>query len=262
MWLKDVPEQCFDEYMKFLLDGIKPFSENHLFFTAPEKREPPNILEQTRQKYIVNGIENAISEIGFAAECHAFRMFNKRSMASEEMLSYWGNRHSLETLLTKCQKHLEPYMKEIGCSVDLYEIMAVIVQDMDLGLLGMRPVRDRHQCENNLEYSQQKIEIYTELHAGEATLFILFERYSRFIPVLDAIMKWRGNRFPEAELAISRLVTADWKDKGSGSVESAELCIHSLSWLYQQVYWSGHRFSEWIGEKDGDPSLLNIFQHL
>lgn len=247
-WENGASDTQLEQYLNMLLEEAKPFIKNGNRFGNASLRV--DWSHPISQKYVTYGVENSIAEIGYEAERHAYEHYTGTSAFSDETLSKWGDTHSLETLLEKCGQKLVPYLKEMNAYTDLYQIMAVIVHAMDYGLLGMNPVQSRHPCEDNLMFLQQKSELYTEQHAGEAALFIEPTRYRNFIPVLKQIMDWREDDYGNAKLDIYWFVKRLKKEKMQQQPlcetgEPYSILAENLFWFYQMVFWSGQRLSGW-----------------
>ena len=241
IWNWDAEESKLEEYLEFLLRDVPQLETE---FVVPEQRGC--VLK--RDDPIVYCVEDAIAEIGYEGEQNVYQRTSNGVILSDAALSRVGYCHSLDTLLSKCKKKLVTYLGDQAEQVTLYQVLGVITQAMDLGLLGMNTVFERHPCENNELYEKEKPEVYTRQRAGEASMFIYPIRYNQFLKALNRIMDYRRDNFSAAQFDISRLIR--YLDKKSiikldNSGESIQTMEQRLLWFYEKLWFCGQKLEDW-----------------
>ena len=169
-WVPSAPDQL-EQYFDILLEGAQPIwsSENIQFSgdTAPKAAGDPQLIHT---------VEDVIAYIGYEAEKIVCEKYSSGVFLSDKILADWGPQYSLSQVLELCKQFWS--RKTDSVSMDIYAVLALLVQEMDLGIIGMSP-----------QYDEDSNTLYTMVRAGEHSLFIKPARYQAFIPVLISINK-------------------------------------------------------------------------
>ena len=200
---------------------------------------------------LVQCLEDTIAKVGLEAERNAYTLYGSGLVFSDEALSNWGDNHSLDTLLEKLRIQTQAYTDVLD-GVNLYEAVAIIVQAMDLGLLGMNTILDKQPCEDRVRYASKQRELYTRQRAGEAALFLLPIRYRNLLPVLSEIQEKRKEDFDGAAFDITRFVNSLITEEPAQvipitndiSMRPKQL-KRSLCSAYEMLVQGGQQFREW-----------------
>ena len=200
---------------------------------------------------LVQCLEDTIAKVGLEAERNAYTLYGSGLVFSDEALSNWGDNHSLDTLLEKLRIQTQAYTDVLD-GVNLYEAVAIIVQAMDLGLLGMNTILDKQPCEDRVRYASKQRELYTRQRAGEAALFLLPIRYRNLLPVLSEIQEKRKEDFDGAAFDITRFVNSLITEEPAQvipitndiSMRPTQL-KRSLCSAYEMLVQGGQQFREW-----------------
>lgn len=238
------PSRALEDYFSVYTANAKPLAVDWM------EQRPANIgTVSGEDSPLVQCLEDTISRIGLEAERNAYTLYGSGLSFSDEALSHWGNDHSLDTLFGELHKQMQTYASVLD-KVNLYEVVAIITQAMDLGLLGMNTILDKQPCEDRASYRENPREIYTRQRAGEASLFLLPIRYRNFLPVLSEIQEKRGEDFDGAAFDLGRFV-------GSLSTKNDMLPVAhdiymlanqlrlSLCSAYEMLVSGGQKIKEW-----------------
>ena len=246
-------EGLLHKYLDILLEDVSSLGVEDIFNDTTKKLVDWN--DEKQRQYVTYAVEDAIAEVGYAAERNAYVHYSNSFDYEDNDLTKWGDRHSIVALLTICHKKIDAYLNGLELRTDLYQVISVIIHAMDCGLLGMNMTRGYHSFENGLKSVQGKAEMYTEQRAGEAALFILPDRYKNFLPVLADIRSWRGsdpiNAYMEIQYFINKLQRMIRKGKAevrsSPEVENEPqaILIKNLAWLFHMINWSGQQYEDW-----------------
>lgn len=240
IWFWDTAPDALEQYLKFYLEDVPPFAEGLL---VGDTSAAPEIGDLSWTSAVVRGVEDAIAHIGYGAERYAYMRYATGIAFSGEALAHWGDNHSLHTLLLLCQK----YMAQQNVCATLYQVAAVIVQAMDLGLLGMNPVYDWHPDHNGKRKEDMPKEVYTRQRAGEASLFIYPLRYWAFLPVLEEIASRRTGNDTGADFDLKQFIRQIPDDTVciQGAAESKQLLFWHLQQFYKGLQSSGQAAADW-----------------
>ena len=200
---------------------------------------------------LVQCLEDTVAQVGLEAERNAYTLYGSGVFFSDETLSSWGDNHSLDTLLEKLHLQTEIYTDVLD-GVNLYEAAAIIVQAMDLGLLGMNTVLDKQPCEDRVRYAEKPRELYTRQRAGEAALFLLPIRYRNLLPVLSEIQAKRQTNFGSAKYDIACFVNSVIAKEPAPVISiTNDICMRSkqlersLCSAYEMLVQGGQQIKEW-----------------
>lgn len=244
-WAENLSPNTLDSYLGKLLEGVPPICDGNIRF-GNSSAQNCAIWDDTEQKEAIYlGVEDAIAEIAYEAERHAYGLLNTQSSSTDETLTKWGRNHSLGTLLQKCDKKLNFYLQKYNIYADSYQVISIIIHETDYGILGMNPIKNHHPSLSNIEYYQKPMEIYTEQHAGEAALFLLPIRYRNFLFILRDIKSRYGNDVENAILEISRFLIKLYDRNEITGLEYKEY-KEKLPEFYQLLFWSGQSPNDWM----------------
>lgn len=198
---------------------------------------------------LVQCLEDTISKVGLEAERNAYTLYGSGFSFSDEALSNWGDNHSIDTLLKKLRAQMKTYALTLN-TVNVYEVMAVITQAMDLGLLGMNTIFERQPCADLARYESSSYELYTRQRAGEAALFLLPIRYRNLLPVLSGIQEKRKDDLDGAIFDLTRFIDILAKSEQLIQITNdlympVTQLKHSLCCAYEMLVLGGQKFKEW-----------------
>lgn len=215
-----------ETYLSVLTENTLPLGSdlNGIELNAVQRDD---LLFADSQK--VWAVEDAAARLGYEAENAAFQM-QKYPTSNEVRLSRPGAQVNLTNLLKRCSRELV----KRGQSASLYEVIAIIVQLMELGVLAMQPgcALDPH-IDTDAAVSMTSIEdvmtmeslLYTHIRTGDQVQFLWPRRYQSFIPLVSALKHRSGpdpDRLLENLLAFARrcaFANVDlWKDLAGDSV--------------------------------------------
>lgn len=172
-WNPPCPDQL-EQYFEILLEDAQPIWKREDIGDVPDA---VSINENSyEEKKLFRAVEDAISFIGYEAEQNACEKYSSGIFFSDEILADWGRRYSISETVALCENCLKSPCR--SKTEDIYSILALIVQAMDIGIIGMNP-----------EYEKSSDTLYTMVRAGEHSLFIKPERYQEYIPVLSEISR-------------------------------------------------------------------------
>lgn len=192
IWKWRPEENLLEEYLDILLKDVPPIWEGEIFGPVQYLNAGQNKMYcKNVDDPVVVAVHDAISQIGYEVEKNAYERFISGAMFNDKALSHWGEYYSIRDFLLECKNTFEDYPQYYEgppVAADLYQVLAVILQSMDLGLIGMNPLYGQVSHQTN-----QEEQFYTMLKAGEQALFIWPIRYQKFIPtLLEMIEKWSG----------------------------------------------------------------------
>lgn len=158
-----------EQYFDILLEDAQPIWSSEDIQTNYSTVSP----EVTDSK-LIRAVEDAIAFIGYEAEKKVCDKYSSGVFLSDKTLADWGPQYSMSQILEHCRQF---WNRSAGSGpMDVYAVLALLVQEMDLGIIGMNPQFD---CNSDT--------LYTMVRAGEHSLFIVPTRYQEFIPVLTLI---------------------------------------------------------------------------
>lgn len=160
----------FETYMDLLLSDSVPIWTSEV----PYSEMNPVDLNAPAQSHLVTAVENTIIHIATEAERHAYDKYHSVIPLGDATLSNWGNYYSIRTILEQADN----YLHETASVSQFLSLLALIIHQMDLGIVGMNP-----------EYESEGQQVYTVTRAGEQALSIEPMRYQTFIPVLLEIIE-------------------------------------------------------------------------
>lgn len=248
IWKWHPADSLLEEYLELLLEDIPPIWDGAVFGDVKNwKAEENELCGKEQDHSIAIAVQDAISQIGFSTEKTAYERFNSGAMFNDKMLSYWGEYYSIRDFLLECKKIFDEYGKyytRTPAAADLYQVMAVVVQAMDLGLIGMNPLYGQISHETNGES-----QFYTMLKAGEQALFIWPTRYQKFIPTLMEMSEKWGGKLGEIRIDLARFSRAYVENMGEIEQQKVETeAVHLFSQLWRflnTLHESGLTLREW-----------------
>ena len=174
IWSWEPPcQDQLEQYFDILLEGAQPL------WTSEELECIPNCVtvgNTPEDRLLTRAVEDTIAAIGYEAEQNACEKYSSGIFFSDQTLADWGRRYSCAEALSICARFWEK--AETGKPLNRYGTLGLIVQHMDLGIIGMNPY-----------HTGPSDTLYTMVRAGEHSLFIKPTRYQDYIPVLIAIDK-------------------------------------------------------------------------
>lgn len=208
-WEPPCPD-LLEQYLDILLTNAKPLwnAAESIGVSSGPRRVDGSTPESRR---LITAVEDTIASFGYEAEQNACEKYSSSIFFSDETLSDWGRKYSLSEMLIRCGK----YLRESSNSsvMDVYSAFALIIQEMDLGIISM-----------NSQYDSSADQVYSMARAGEHSLFIKPTRYRDFIPVLIQIYKKCHNCQLDLYLEIKQFIkhlSASQPDLGT---TAEELC--------------------------------------
>ena len=240
------PARSLEEYLAVYASNARPISVGWMDLSPGASN-----IEAKEDSPLVQCIEDTISRISLEAERNAYTLYGSGLTFSDEALSSWGDNHSIDTLLEKLHWQTRVY-PALSNGINVYETMAIIIQAMDLGLLGMNTILDQQPYENRGRYGERPCELYTRQRAGEAGLFLLPIRYRNLLPVLAEIQEKRHEDLEGAAFDLTRFIDSLVAGDFTKSVQiSNDLCMpadqlkRSLYSAYEMLVLGGQKFKEW-----------------
>lgn len=173
-WEPPCPD-LLEQYLNILLAGAKPLWDAAGLDSVSQGTRRVDGSTPESKKLIV-AVEDTIASIGYEAEQNVYEKSSSGVFLSDEILADWGRKYSLSEMLSRCGKYWRRYSK--GSVIDVYSAFALIMQEADLGIIGINP-----------QYDDSADRVYSMARAGEHSLFIKPTRYRDFIPVLTQIYK-------------------------------------------------------------------------
>lgn len=200
---------------------------------------------------LVQCLEDTISKMGFEAERNAYTLYGSGLSFSDEALSSWGDNHSLDTLLEKLHRQTQSYVSVLK-QVNIYQVLAVITQAMDLGVLGMNTIFDKQPCADRMRYEENPYEIYSRQRAGEASLFLMPIRYQNLLAVLSEIQSRRKGDLEGAAFDLNHFVDGLVAENAAQCIPitnditvPADQLKRSLYSAYEMFVQGGQKIREW-----------------
>ena len=239
-----------EKYFDLLLKDSRPFWQGRFL---PEAFSTDSLCTQLKSDDpIVFAVEDTVAQIGIQAEYNAYIRYSGNTILSDRELISWGDNYSLEATLKSFHKILHHYTEDMEVAPNLYQVFAVIMQAMDLGLIGMSTVLSQPPAIEEEEPTSENPEIYTRQRAGEASLFILPIRYKEFLPKLKVIVE-RYSEYPrilssEIDELVEQLLPKrffapdDWKQRPH---RSSKIMKDRLKYFVGGLMQSGQNFQEW-----------------
>ena len=240
-FLLEQPAERLNEYLKVLLQNAEPIWDlPHLSDTF--RPVPPSVTLELQQTLDLN-----VARLGYETEANAYRRYRKIS-ALEDRQPFWGLCFHLEDVLAPL---LDSCHNDLG---RVYTLMALLVQQMDLGIIGISPIRSVLNARNELTEPVSSL----ELRAGEQTMVIKPALYQAYIPVLIESKKRFGENWDDVEAEIQRFVL---HLSQAGKNVGPSLAQDLIQFLYDLDY-AGQRPEDWhfpmvdsVPKWEFDPSL-------
>lgn len=250
------PAGALDEYLPVSTKNEQSLSDSWLD-AAPSAGD----AELDENSPLIQCVEDTLAKIGLEAERNAYTLYGSGLSFSDEAVSSWGDAHSMGTLLEKLHAQAEIYPSVQG-QLNLYETTAILIQAMDLGLLGMDTVFGRQTalksanswgaCTDWSSHDSSPGEVYTWLRAGEAALFLLPIRYRNLLWVLDEIQYKRKEDLEGASFDLTRFIDSLASTDSTKIIQitndlaiPADQLKRSLCSAYEMLVLGGQKFKEW-----------------
>lgn len=182
-------------------------------------------------------VQQAIYTIGLDAEKNAYDRYGSGLVFSERTLANWGDHYSLQDIITRCIQEYGPDGAITDIEMDY--LLALITQAMDLGHVGMEPICGERSWKADTEEN-----VYTQVKAGEQSLFIAPFRYRNYLPVLSLIERRYQNSWEDQLLEIGRFVRR-LKKAEKVSEADCENLYSELGDFVKGLYLSGQTVSAW-----------------
>lgn len=214
-WEPPCPDQL-EQYFEILLEGAQPL------WTQEYLNDISGPISVPESGKLLHAVEDVIASIGYEAERNACEKYSSGIFFSDEILADWGKRYSMSETIALCQKLLEK--EDRGKLEELYAVLALIVQAMDIGIIGMNP-----------EYETATDTLYTMVRAGEHSLFIKPERYQDYIPVLVEISRRCRESQLDLRRELERYIRCLPKEKSYVTVEELYRFMEDLRQVNQKV---------------------------
>jgi hypothetical protein len=221
IWEWEPEEGLLEKYLDIATsDAESIYSNSQIQF----KRQPDE--QGFCQKKIQYNVEDVIASIGIEAERNAYEKCNSGVIFEEEKLTRCGKNYSLKDVI-------ESYCERINDSeaVDIYQVIAAILQAMDLGLIGMN------------EYYEEK-KLFTMVRAGEQSLFIRAIWFRNFLAVLNEINQRYGHHMEDVRSEIYRFIKQLIKRKNI-VLDEENITPQKLLNFISDVKGIGHTLNSW-----------------
>lgn len=242
------PAREFEEYLAVYAANAQPISVDWMDLCPIG--DANNVIVNENSPLVLC-LEDTIAKVGLEAERNAYTLYGSGLPFSDEALSNWGDNHSIDTLLEKLRIQTEIYAS-VQKRVNLYEVVAIIIQAMDLGVLGMNAILDRQPCIDRVRYESRPYELYTRQRAGEAALFLLPIRYRNLLPVLSEIQNKRREDLEGAFFDLMRFIDSIALDDPGQPIQitndvflPAAQLKRSLCSAYEMLVLGGQKLKEW-----------------
>lgn len=223
-WIPPCPDQL-EQYLDILLDGAQTLWDETMSAGAPlELRRIDAGSPEGRR--LTTAVEDAIASIGYEAEQNACEKYSSGVFLLDETLSDWGKKYSLSEMLARCQAY---WRGPSGGDMDIYTALALIVQEIDLGIISMNP-----------QFDDSADQIYSMMRAGEHSLFIKPTRYRDFVPVLIEISRRCRDCQLDLCLEIRRFVK-----RLSASLPDLETTADELCCFMQDLERVNQKIEDW-----------------
>lgn len=208
---------ALESYLEKYTDGMEPLYQETL--------EPWKQAEFC-DKEVLRDIEDVVYEMGIEAEKNAYERCKSNMIFSDAALAGWGYHCSVSEV---CAHYIEKAKKNQH-KINMYDAISVIVQAVDLGMVGMYSY-----------YDKDEKAIFTAARSDEQALFIKPARYGDFITVLRKCMEKHGNNWNDIETDMERFVKrlSERMDVQS-DVSAGELCV-----FLKELLDSGQKLTEW-----------------
>lgn len=211
-------------------------------FSLDESSEIVQCVEDTMAKFAYESEQTVLAHLG-----------NISSLCKEADLTRWGESHSIDTFLDALREELRS-----GCyipnKINIYEVVAIVMQAMELGFVDMDITFDRHYMSDMELYLSQPYEVYTRMRFGEYALFIFPFRYRNLMSILCKIREKRRSDTNGAYFDLERLSNKISSGRKDNHIEIAYgITIPSynmtnrLCRVYELFIRGGQKFNEFGG---------------
>lgn len=171
-------EDAFRRYLDLLTEGAQPFWMGEKFGNGTPKKE-----DFCKDTVAADAVLDVIANLGHEVERDAYEYGSANVFFDESALKAWNRPFSMGRLLKECQRAFESPVRTGDSAATLTQVTALIVQAMDLGLIGMNvALQNGDQAGTGLGG-----EVYTQVKAGEQALFIHPIRYAQMNSTLRMI---------------------------------------------------------------------------
>ena len=240
------PAKPLETYFSVYTANAKPITVDWM-----DLRPADSSVTLSENSPLVQCLEDTISKMGFEAERNAYTLYGSGLSFSDETLSSWGDNHSLDTLLEKLHAQTQNY-PAVFQQINIYQVLAVITQAMDLGVLGMNTIFDKQPCADRIRYEVNPPELYSRQRAGEASLFLMPVRYQNLLAVLSEIQSKRKGDFEGAAFDLNRFVDGLVAENATQCIQitndisiSSDQLKRGLYSAYEMLVQGGQKIREW-----------------
>lgn len=181
LWDWEPPAGRLEMYLDLLLADAAPIWSGEKFGERSVADSP--------YLSIVNRVQDAVAEISYQAERNAMEKIASGMILDDHSLADWSASYSIRELLGRCREKFEEQMRflplDYRYGATIYQVLAIVIQCMDLGLLSMTSDQEK-------QAERDEIEVFTLVKAGEQAQNILPVRYRDLFPVLELILENSG----------------------------------------------------------------------
>ena len=165
-------------YLDLLTEDALPLWEGDIFSSGTPKHK-----DFSKDTFAADAVLDAIAKLGLDVEKNAYEYGCANVFFDESAFRTWNRPYSMRDLLYNCKNQFESPLRMGDSTADLTQVTALIVQAMDLGLIGMT-VMSSDDKQHNVDNIK---EVYTQVKAGEQALFIHPIRYAEMNMALQII---------------------------------------------------------------------------
>ena len=245
------PDRSLKDYLKIYAHNANPFYDYRMGL----KSSSFSSSDLNEDAQLVMCLEDSIAHLALEAERNAYALYGSGIPFPDEAKAKWGGNHSIAAVLDVFLSYSTNYPSLDVDNSNLYEVIAILVQAMDLGLIDMNTVYG-YQSDSGYRGSDLcSWKVYTHLRAGEAALFILPIRFRNLITVLGQIYDIRRSDFPGVRFDIDSFInklsnnddSRDIQISDSIKMTAGQLKL-SLFDAYKMLVRGGQKFSKWMCE--------------
>lgn len=222
--LEDNEKLQLEKYLAILSENASPFWED------PDAATDEDLAASNSEEELFQLLQREIADLGLASEKHAFQLYLQKTPFTNEMLSSIITPHSLQCLLNKIELQ---YQKEYpDKKVNRPKMIAYLLHLVDQGMAGFK-------WSSSLNKMGQ---FYTEITAGEPSMFLKPMMYAKYLMVLEDVQKkCRINKTP-VKWELHKLEGAIGLEDAREKKQLAE----ELALFVEDLNSSGQKVSDWL----------------